>query len=176
MLRELAEADTAALHKVYGSDEATRHLGFEPRDPRTEDMLAVADKDGELVGGRVADDWRARQRHDRLRAPPGQWGQGKGLETVRLLQRRLHRTWPAPNLGGAGRRADTRGCTPTRCRTSSRNMSPARPVRGRPWKTDLYTDYATSPDDVRYLSVGTDAQRPTALQGDTRRDKAETAR
>jgi len=31
MLRELAKTDTAALHKVYGNDEATRHLSFEPR-------------------------------------------------------------------------------------------------------------------------------------------------
>ena len=31
MLRELTEADTVALHKVYGNDEATRHLSFEPR-------------------------------------------------------------------------------------------------------------------------------------------------
>jgi [ribosomal protein S5]-alanine N-acetyltransferase len=63
MLRELAEADTSALHKVYGNDEATRHLSFEPRspeqvaaiisaaaksataDPRTDYTLAVADKD-----------------------------------------------------------------------------------------------------------------------------------
>jgi hypothetical protein len=31
MLRELTETDTDALHKVYGDDEATRHLSFEPR-------------------------------------------------------------------------------------------------------------------------------------------------
>ena len=31
MLRELTDADTAALHEVYGNDEATRHLSFEPR-------------------------------------------------------------------------------------------------------------------------------------------------
>jgi [ribosomal protein S5]-alanine N-acetyltransferase len=68
LLRELTEMDTVALHKVYGNEEATRHLSFEPRtmeqvagiinaairsataDPRTEYMLAVADKDEELVG------------------------------------------------------------------------------------------------------------------------------
>jgi len=31
MLRELTEADAVALHKVYGDEEATRHLSFEPR-------------------------------------------------------------------------------------------------------------------------------------------------
>lgn len=68
MLRELAEADTVALHKVYGNDEATRHLSFEPRsmeqvaaiisgalksaaaDPRTEYMVAIADKDEAKAG------------------------------------------------------------------------------------------------------------------------------
>lgn len=66
MLRELAESDVAPLHSVYGSEEATRHLSFEPRtteqvegiiaaamksataQPRTEYALAIAGKDGEL--------------------------------------------------------------------------------------------------------------------------------
>jgi [ribosomal protein S5]-alanine N-acetyltransferase len=68
ILRELTGSDSAGLHKVYGNDEATRHLSFEPRsmeqiaaiisaairsataDPRTGYMLAVADKDEELIG------------------------------------------------------------------------------------------------------------------------------
>ena len=68
MLREVTEADAIPLHKVYGNEEATRHLSFEPRtmeqvediikaamasataDPRTEYMLAVAGKDEELIG------------------------------------------------------------------------------------------------------------------------------
>ena len=68
MLRELAESDVAPLHRVYGNEEATRHLSFEPRtteqvegiikaamksataEPRTEYALAVAGKDGELIG------------------------------------------------------------------------------------------------------------------------------
>ncbi len=118
-LRELAETDTTELHKVYGNDEATRHLSFEPRtidqveaiikaamdsataDPRTEYMLAVAAADGELIGSaRLATgEYDSAQIGFALR--PDHWGQGKGLETVRLLQRLgfielgLHRIWGA---------------------------------------------------------------------------------
>jgi hypothetical protein len=53
---------------------------------------------------------------------------------------------------------------------------PARPVRGRPWKTSGYTDRATAPDAVRYASVDTATRRSTVQQGDTRRDKGETPR
>jgi ribosomal-protein-alanine N-acetyltransferase len=119
MLRELTDADVTALHKVYGDEEATRHLSFEPRtieqvediikaamasaaaDPRTEYMLAVACKDGELIGSaRLATgEYESAQIGFALR--PDQWGQGKGLETVRLLLRLgftelgLHRIWGA---------------------------------------------------------------------------------
>ncbi len=119
MLREVTEADAIPLHKVYGNEEATRHLSFEPRtmeqvediikaamasattDPRTEYMLAVAGKDEELIGAaRLATgEYRSAQTGFALR--PDQWGQGKGLETVRLLQRLgftelgLHRIWGA---------------------------------------------------------------------------------
>ena len=119
MLRELTEADTDALHKVYGNDEATQHLSFEPRStdqvaaiinaairsatahPRTEYMLAIVDKDEELVGAArlAAGDYESATIGFALR--PDQWGQGKGLESVRLLQRLgftelgLHRIWGA---------------------------------------------------------------------------------
>src|SRR6266567_3749412 len=53
---------------------------------------------------------------------------------------------------------------------------PARPVRGRPQKADGYADRATGTDAVRYTSVDAATQRPTALQGDTPRDREETAR
>jgi RimJ/RimL family protein N-acetyltransferase len=119
ILRELTDADVTALHKVYGDEEATRHLSFEPRtveqvegiikaamasataDPRTEYMLAVAGKDSELIGSaRLATgEYESAQIGFALR--PDQWGQGKGLETVRLLLRLgfielgLHRIWGA---------------------------------------------------------------------------------
>jgi RimJ/RimL family protein N-acetyltransferase len=119
MLREFTQADAMPLHKVYGDEEATRHLSFEPRtieqvegiikaamesataQPRTEYMLAVADKDGELIGSaRLATgEYDSAQIGFAIR--PDHWGQGQGLETVRLLQRLgftelgLHRIWGA---------------------------------------------------------------------------------
>jgi RimJ/RimL family protein N-acetyltransferase len=119
MLRELTGADTIVLHKIYGSKEATQHLSFEPRtieqvetiikaamdsatvEPRTEYMLAVVDRDGELIGSaRLATgEYQSAQIGFALR--PDHWGQGKGLETVRLLQHLgfaelgLHRIWGA---------------------------------------------------------------------------------
>jgi RimJ/RimL family protein N-acetyltransferase len=119
MLRELTEADTVALHKVYGNDEATRHLSFESRsmeqvagiikaaiesataDPRTEYMLAVADKDDELIGAARLATGEYESATIGFALRPGQWGRGKGLETVRLLQRLgftelgVHRIWGA---------------------------------------------------------------------------------
>jgi len=53
---------------------------------------------------------------------------------------------------------------------------PRQPVRGRPWKADGAHRPSWRPDAVRYMSVDTATQGPTALQGDTRRDKKETAR
>ena len=53
---------------------------------------------------------------------------------------------------------------------------PGQPVRGRPWKADGAHRPSWRPDAVRYMSVDTATQGPTALQGDTRRDKKETAR
>jgi RimJ/RimL family protein N-acetyltransferase len=118
-LRELTESDAIPLHKVYGNAEATRHLSFEPRtveqvegiiraamdsataEPRTEYMLAIAGKDDELIGSArlAAGEYQSAQIGFALR--PDHWGQGKGLETVRLLQHLgftelgLHRIWGA---------------------------------------------------------------------------------
>ena len=120
MLREFTGDDAGALYKVYGDAEATRHLSFEPKDPeqvsavvaaavasgpaapRTEYMLVVADvQNGELVGAaRLAlGEYSSGQIGFALR--PDQWGQGKGTETVLLLERLgfselgLHRIWGA---------------------------------------------------------------------------------
>jgi hypothetical protein len=49
----------------------------------------------------------------------------------------------------------------------------------RPWpsvETSGYPDRATGPDAVRYTSVDTATPGSTALQGDTPRDREETAR
>jgi [ribosomal protein S5]-alanine N-acetyltransferase len=120
MLREFRQDDASALYKVYGDAEATRNLSFEPKDmaqvsavvaaaiasaatnPRTEYMLAIADGDSEeLVGAaRLAlGEHESAQIGFALR--PDQWGQGKGTETVRLLEQLgfdelgLHRIWGA---------------------------------------------------------------------------------
>lgn len=119
MLRELAEIDADALHKVYGDAETTRHLSFEPRSPeqavaivsaaiqsaaavpRTEYMLAVAGRDGELIGAARLATGEYESATIGFALRPDQWGQGKGVETVRLLQRLgftelgLHRIWGA---------------------------------------------------------------------------------
>ncbi len=49
-------------------------------------------------------------------------------------------------------------------------------VRGRPWKTDGYTDRPNGPDPVRYTSVVPRIQRHPPLQGGTLRHRDETAR
>ena len=120
MLREVSEDDVSSLYKVYGDAEATRHLRFEAKDmeqvsavvraamssaaadPRTEYMLAVADaQSGELIGAaRLAlGEHESAQIGFALR--PDQWGQGKGIETVGLLEQLgfeelgMHRVWGA---------------------------------------------------------------------------------
>jgi [ribosomal protein S5]-alanine N-acetyltransferase len=120
VLREFSGGDAESLSKVYGDPVATRHLSFEPKTPaeveqivasairlacevtRVEYMLAVADPlDDELVGvGRLA-----LGAHDSgqigFALRPDQWGVGKGVEVVRLLQvlgfekLGLHRIWGA---------------------------------------------------------------------------------
>jgi hypothetical protein len=54
--------------------------------------------------------------------------------------------------------------------------APARPVRAVRGNADGYTDRPTGPKPVRYASVDPATQRPTALQGDTPRDREETPR
>jgi len=50
-------------------------------------------------------------------------------------------------------------------------------VRGRPWNCRRCAPTVlAAPPPVRYLSVDPATQRPTALQGDTRRDREETPR
>jgi len=120
MLREFSQDDAGPLYKVYGDPDATRNLSFEPKnmqqvedvvtaaiksaiaEPRTEYMLAVADADNEdLIGAaRLAlGEYQSAQIGFALR--PDQWGQGKGAETVRLLEHLgfqslgLHRIWGA---------------------------------------------------------------------------------
>ena len=76
------------------------------------------------------------------------------------------------NTGAAGR---TQGEHARLGGASSRNKPPARPVRGRPWKPGGYTDRPGGPHAVRYASVDAATQHPTARQGDTSRDRAQTA-
>lgn len=164
MLRELAESDVAPLHGVYGNEEATRHLSFEPRtteqvegiitaamksataEPRTEYAFAVAGKDGELIGSaRLAiGEHESGQIGFALR--PDHWAQGKGLETVRLLQQLgfqelgLHRTWGARSpLNQAvrpdhARGRDDRGRHHPRAPVHTRSLAgfcgPLHPARG----------------------------------------------
>ncbi|AJE82619.1 Acetyltransferase including N-acetylase of ribosomal protein-like protein [Streptomyces albus] len=121
-LRELSVTDVDSVFAIYGSDEATEHLSFEPRtraevegivtrsiasaqaEPRGEFALAVVEKGtGDLIGfGRLASDphqQRAATFGFALR--PESWGVGYGLETVRLLlgvafeELNLHRVWGA---------------------------------------------------------------------------------
>src|SRR5450432_1822447 len=100
LLREFTHGDAGALYKVYGDEEATRHLSFEPKgieqvegivasaigsasaDPRAEYMLVVAEAaSDELIGAaRLAlDEHQSAQIGFALR--PDHWGQGKGTET-----------------------------------------------------------------------------------------------
>ncbi|MGC0421546.1 GNAT family N-acetyltransferase [Embleya sp. AB8] len=119
-LRELHPDDIDAVLAIYGDEEATRHLSFEPRtreqveaiversiasarvDPRIEYATAVA-LDGDLIGfARLALDPHSPRGATigfALRADT--WGHGYGVETVHLLAalafRRLdlHRIWGA---------------------------------------------------------------------------------
>ncbi|MFE7760643.1 GNAT family N-acetyltransferase [Streptomyces sp. NPDC057438] len=121
-LRELTMDDVDGVFAIYGNQEATEHLSFEPRtreqvgnivarsigaateDPRGEYALAVVERDtNKLIGfGRIATDphqQRAATMGFALR--PDAWGVGYGLETVRLLlglgfeDLGLHRIWGA---------------------------------------------------------------------------------
>lgn len=119
-LRELSEDDTNALLAVYGNEQATEHLSFEPRtreqveaivadtirhasaEPRTVYGLAITlTGSPELIGyARLAvEPHRAAQIGFAL--SPECWGRGNGAETVRLLLSLgfavlgLHRVWGA---------------------------------------------------------------------------------
>ena len=82
---------------------------------------------------------------------------------------RVPRNHPEPPAG-------TSGCTPdSATRVKPGNARQRRPVRGRPWKADGYTDRATGPDAVRYASVDIATHRLTVTHRDTRRDKKKTA-
>lgn len=121
-LRELAIADVEALFAIYGSPTATEHLSFAPRNreqveqivvrsvtaatatPRTEYALAVIEQEtAELIGfGRLAlDPHQQRGATMGFALRPDVWGQGYGVETVRLLldvgfnDLDLHRIWGA---------------------------------------------------------------------------------
>ncbi|MGB8939047.1 MAG: GNAT family protein [Streptomyces sp.] len=121
-LREFGSADVEAVLAVYGSSAATEHLSFEPRTreqveqivarsvtaaaatPRTEYALAVVEQEAaQLIGfGRLALD--PHQPHGATMGfalRPDVWGQGYGVELVRLLlgvgfnDLNLHRIWGA---------------------------------------------------------------------------------
>ncbi|MEU1037875.1 GNAT family protein [Streptomyces sp. NPDC005551] len=121
-LRELAHGDVDAVLAIYGSTAATEHLSFEPRDreqvqqivarsiaaatvaPRTEYALAVIEHETtDLIGfGRLAlDPHQQRGATLGFALRPDVWGQGYGVETVRLLlafgfnDLQLHRIWGA---------------------------------------------------------------------------------
>ncbi|MGW6062730.1 GNAT family N-acetyltransferase [Streptomyces sp. NPDC055189] len=121
-LREFASADVQAVLAVYGSPAATEHLSFEPRNreqveqivarsiaaaaatPRTEYALAVVEQEAaELIGfGRLAlDPHQPRAATMGFALRPDKWGQGYGVELVRLLlgvgfnDLGLHRIWGA---------------------------------------------------------------------------------
>ncbi|MFE3555460.1 GNAT family N-acetyltransferase [Streptomyces sp. NPDC059193] len=120
-LRELRPEDVDAVHAVYGSPEATRHLSFEPRTreqcadivarslasaaaaPREEYALAVTRGEGPPVGfARLAlDPHQQRAATIGFALRPDAWGVGHGTETVHLLldlafeDLDLHRVWAA---------------------------------------------------------------------------------
>jgi hypothetical protein len=93
---------------------------------------------------------------------------------------------PAPgNQPGSGRTQEhARSPQPQTSSRHTASADPVRgssvvtaPVRGRPRKSRRCTPTVlAAPTPVRYASVDTATQRPAALQGDTPRDRAETAR
>ncbi|KFF98034.1 acetyltransferase [Streptomyces scabiei] len=122
VLRELSIDDADAVFAIYGSNEATEHLSFEPRTraevggivarsvasatalPRIEYALAVVERGtNELIGfGRIATDpHQQRGATFGFALRPEAWGVGYGVETVRLLlalgfeDLDLHRIWGA---------------------------------------------------------------------------------
>ncbi|MEU4227116.1 GNAT family protein [Nonomuraea sp. NPDC026600] len=121
-LRDVTEADVAALHAVYGNPEATAHMPFEPRtleqvaalvddavqaaaaDPRRLYALAVTDAETREVVGVARLHIEADHPHSAeigLGLRPDQWGRGIGTDLIRLVQSfgfkglGLHRIWGA---------------------------------------------------------------------------------
>ncbi|WP_371580566.1 GNAT family N-acetyltransferase [Streptomyces sp. NBC_01314] len=121
-IRELRPDDADAVFAIYGSEQATEHLSFEPRTrdqvrqivgrsieaanapDRTEYVLAVVEHDMDtLVGfGRLAlDPHQPGGATMGFALRPASWGRGYGVETVRLLlglgfeELSLHRVWGA---------------------------------------------------------------------------------
>jgi hypothetical protein len=92
-----------------------------------------------------------------------------GMSLAYMWRRRNSSPGGNRRAGTDGHRRDAR---PPQRHTLSRDRPPARPVRGRPWKTDGVADRSHHPDAVRCMSVDAATRRPTATQGDTRRDKA----
>ncbi|KIH97674.1 acetyltransferase [Streptomonospora alba] len=125
-LREMAADDAAGLLRVYGDEEATRHLTFPPRspeqcaavldsaiayaaaEPRTVYMLAAVDGGAELVGvARLGIDEHPHSGQIGFVLRPDMWGRGMGGELVRLLLRLgfeelgLSRLWGARSPANA---------------------------------------------------------------------------
>ncbi|MEU6172757.1 GNAT family protein [Streptantibioticus parmotrematis] len=122
ILRELTVDDVNAVLAIYGSEEATEHLSFQPRTrdqvgqivarsiasavtaSRNEYAVAVVERDtDELIGyGRLAvDPHQQRAATIGFALRPAAWGVGYGVETVQLLlglgfeDLGLHRIWGA---------------------------------------------------------------------------------
>ncbi|WP_049567646.1 GNAT family N-acetyltransferase [Streptomyces sp. SBT349] len=120
VLRELTVDDVDAVHAIYGSQQATAHLSFEPRSrdqvghivarsmvaavaaPRSEFALAACERErGRLVGYvRLALEGQQAATIG-FALHPDVWGIGYGTELVRALlgfgfdSLKLHRIWAA---------------------------------------------------------------------------------
>ncbi|MEV0595627.1 GNAT family N-acetyltransferase [Nonomuraea cavernae] len=121
-LRDVTEADAAALHGIYGDPAATQYMPFAPltfpqvtalveealraaeAEPRQLYVLAVVDADHRDVIGVARMHIEADQPQSAeigLGLRPDQWGRGMGTDLIKLLlsfgfkQLRLHRIWGA---------------------------------------------------------------------------------
>jgi RimJ/RimL family protein N-acetyltransferase len=121
-LRDVTEADVAALHAIYGDAAATQHMPFAPRslhevamlvdqameaasrEPRLLYVLAVIDTERRHVIGVARLHIEADHPHSAeigFGLHPDQWGRGIGTDLARLLlsfgfkQLGLHRVWGA---------------------------------------------------------------------------------
>jgi RimJ/RimL family protein N-acetyltransferase len=119
-LREFCSDDVGAVFAIYGDEDATRHLSFEPRsreqveaiversiasasaEPRTEYATAVTLGNDVIGFARLAlDQHSPRGATIGFALRPDVWGRGYGVETVHLLAvlafrtLGLHRIWGA---------------------------------------------------------------------------------